>query len=432
MSMKDRLRERAEKHGVFRIGLIGTGQMGTGLISQMEKMEGMRVMAAADVLPGRAKAAYIESDVSERDIIELNENPSRASELVREGKRVATVDANFLVQIDALDVIVECTGVPEIGARVCEAAINAGKHVVNMNVETDATIGYILAKMAKDKGVAYTLIAGDEPGSIKEMYDFADVLGFEIFMVGKGKNNPLDRTANPDTQAARAKAQMMSPKMLASFVDGTKTMVEMTSIGNALGFTPEVPGAHGPQCSVKDLPRTFIPKSDGGILNGPNAVDYAVGDVAPGVFVVITTDQPKIIKDLNYLRLSGNGKYWALYRPYHLCNLEAPISVVRVALDQEITLATYRKPTAETVACAKTDLKPGTRIDGLGGFTVYGFIDSAERSKSENMLPLGLAVGATLKREVKMGQPVRYEDVDLDESQSIVRLRRAQDALVGG
>lgn len=432
MSYKERLQARAEKQGIFRVGLVGAGQMGTGLISQMEKMAGVRVMATADVIPGRAVAAYEESDVKKEDVFELSDDLARASELIQSGKRVATTDANFLVQIGALDIIVECTGIPEIGARVCDAAINAGKHIVNMNVETDATVGYILAKKAKEKGVAYTLIAGDEPGSLKEIFDFADVLGFEIFMVGKGKNNPLDRTANPDTQAARAKTQMMSPKMLASFVDGTKTMVEMTSIGNALGFSPELPGAHGPKCSVKDLPHTFVPKSEGGILNGPGAVDYAVGDVAPGVFVVITTDQPKIIRDLNYLRLSGNGKYWALYRPYHLCNLEAPISVVRVALDQEITLATYRKPTAETVACAKVDLKPGDKIDSLGGFKAYGLIYNAEESGKENMLPLGLAVGGTLKKEVKMGQPIRYDDIDLDESQTILRLRREQDKSFGG
>ncbi len=432
MSLKERLIARAEKHGVLRVGLIGAGQMGTGFISQMEKMEGVRVMATADVVPGRAVAAYGESDVPQQDVFELTDDTSRASELIRSGKRVASTDANFLVQIDALDVIVECTGIPEIGARVCEASINAGKHTVNMNVETDATVGYILAQKAKSKGVVYTLVAGDEPGSLKEIYDFADVLGFEIVMVGKGKNNPLDRTANPDNQAARAKQQMMSPKMLASFVDGTKTMVEMTSIGNALGFAPEVPGAYGPKCSVKDLPNIFIPKADGGILNARNAVDYAVGDVAPGVFVIITTNQPKIIRDLNYLRLSGNGKYWALYRPYHLANLEAPISVIRAALDQEVTLATYRKPASETVACAKVDLTPGEKVDALGGFKAYGLIYNAADAAKENLLPLGLAVGATLKKEVKTGQPIRYEDVDLDESQTIVRLRREQDKLFGG
>jgi predicted homoserine dehydrogenase-like protein len=431
MSLRERLQDREKKLGVIRVGLVGAGQMGTGLISQVEKMAGMRVMATADVVPNRAVEAYKESDVPAGDVVALDENPQKASELIMGGKRIATNNADFLVSIGALDVIVECTGIPEIGARVCYAAIQAGKSVVNMNVETDATIGYILAKKAKEKNVTYTLIAGDEPGSIKEMVDFAETLGFEVAAVGKGKNNVLDRTANPETVAQKAKAQMMSPKMLASFMDGTKTMVEMTSIGNGLGFAPEVLGAYGPTCDVKDLPNTFVPKSAGGIFNAKGAVDYAVGSVAPGVFVIITTDQPKIIRDLRYLRLSANQShnYWALYRPYHLCNLEAPISIVRVALDNEVTLATYRRPVAETAAFAKKDLIPGDKIDALGGFAVYGLIDRADHSQKEEMLPLGLAVGGVMKKAVKAGDPIRYSDVDLIEDQVIVKLRREQDKL---
>ena len=430
MSLRERLRARAERYGPIRVGLVGAGQMGTGLISQMEKMDGMRVMATADVVPGRAVAAYVESDVAPDAVAVVEDDPRHAADLIRDGKRIATTNADTLAQIDALDVIVECTGIPEVGARVCYAAIEAGKHVVNMNVETDATIGYWLAERAQQQGVLYTLVAGDEPGSIKELYDFADALGFEIVMVGKGKNNPLDRTANPDTVAARAREQMMSAKMLASFVDGTKTMVEMTAIGNAIGYAPEIPGAHGPRCTVAELAKVFVPKSAGGILNGPRAVDYAVGDVAPGVFVIITTDQPKIMRDLKYLHLNGHGDYWALYRPYHLANLEAPISVARVVLDGEVTLATYRAPVAETVAYAKRDLQPGDKIDALGGYTVYGLIDRADVAYMEDMVPLGVVVGATVQRPVKAGHPLRYADVKLDESQTIVRLRREQDNMV--
>ncbi len=431
MSLRERLQDREKKLGAIRVGLVGAGQMGTGLISQIEKMVGMRVMVAADVMPNRAVDAYKESDVNAGDIVPLDENAQKASDLIMSGKRIATTNADFLVSIGVLDVIVECTGIPEIGARVCYSAIEAGKSVVNMNVETDATIGYILAKKAKEKNVTYTLVAGDEPGSIKEMVDFAEALGFEVAAVGKGKNNFLDRTANPDNVAQKANTQKMSPKMLASFLDGTKTMVEMTSIGNGLGFAPEVLGAYGPTCDVKDLPNVFVPKSAGGIFNGRGAVDYAIGNVAPGVFVIITTDQPKIIRDLRYLRLLGNPfhNYWALYRPYHLCNLEAPISIVRVALDNEVTLATYRKPVAETVTIAKKELKPGDKIDALGGFTVYGLIDRVDHTQKEDMLPLGLAVGGVMKKAVKSGEPVRYSDIDLVEEQVIVKLRREQDKL---
>ena len=431
MSLRERLQERASKLGrPVRVGLVGAGQMGTGLLSQMEKMAGMRVVACADVLLGRARAAYQEGSVDAALVAPDTDDLESAADAIEAGRRVATTNADWLVSIPNLDVILECTGVPEVGARVCAAAIEAGKNTVNMNVETDATIGYVLSKRAQQKGVVYTLVAGDEPGTIKEMYDFAEALGFEIVTVGKGKNNPLDRTANPDSCAPKAKAANMSAKMLASFVDGTKTMVEMTSIGNGTGYAPEKAGAYGPQCSVKDLANIFIPKADGGIFERRGAVDYAVGDVAPGVFVIITTDQPKIIADLNYLRLNGNGKYWALYRPYHLANLECPITVAKAALDNEVTLQTNRAPVAETVACAKRDLAPGDKLDSLGGFTMYGLIDRAEVARAEGMLPLGLAVGATVVRPVKAGQPIRYDDVNLIEGQTILKLRREQDALL--
>ncbi|MGQ0600483.1 MAG: NAD(P)H-dependent oxidoreductase, partial [Anaerolineales bacterium] len=342
MSLKDRLRARASQHGPIRVGLIGAGQMGTGLISQMERMVGMRVVACADVLPDRAATAYTEAsvDAAQVEMLDADADLQRAGEAIAAGRRVATTSADWLARIPTLDIIVECTGVPEVGARVCLAAIEAGKHIVNMNVETDATVGYVLAQKARKKNVVYTLATGDEPGTIKEIFDFADALGFEIVAIGKGKNNPLNRAANPDTASAKAKSQRMSPKMLASFEDGTKTMVEMTSIANGTGYAPEVTGAYGPTTTVKNLANIFIPKTDGGIFNSRKAVDYAVGDVAPGVFVIITTDQPKIITDLNYLRLNGNGKYWALYRPYHLANLETPIAVARAVVYNDVTLAT--------------------------------------------------------------------------------------------
>lgn len=431
MALKDLLRENEEQTGApIRVGLIGAGQMGAGLMSQIEKMVGMRVVAVADVMPDRAKAAYGEADVDAHLVVQEEHDPVKAGRKIRDGKRIASHSSELISNIPEIDVVVECTGIPEVGAVVCHNAIVAGKHIVNMNVETDCTIGYYLAAMAKPSGNVYTLTTGDEPGTVKEIYDFAEALGFEIYMVGKGKNNPLDVTANPTTVAARAKEQMMSPKMLASFVDGTKTMVEMTSMGNGTGYKPEIRGAHGPRVAVKDLAKVFSPVENGGILSGPGAVDYALGDIAPGVFVIITTDQPKIIRDLKYLHLNGHGNYWALYRPYHLANLETPIAIARAFLYGEETLATHQPPVAETIAMAKKDLNVGDKVDALGGYTVYGCIEKASVAKAEDLLPLGLAVGAVLKRNVKQGEPLHYSDVDLDESQMIYHLRKLQDKMV--
>lgn len=431
MSLKDLLRLNEASSGApVRVGLVGAGQMGTGLISQIEKMVGMRVVAVADVVPDRAQKAYKEASVDPSIVVIEENDPLKAGKLIESGKRIASHNAEVVVNIPEVDVVVECTGVPEVGAIVCQSAILAGKHVINMNVETDCTVGYYLAKMAEPTGNVYSLTTGDEPGTIKEMYDFADALGFDIVSVVKGKNNPLDTSANPDTLAARAKAVNASAKMLASFVDGTKTMVEMTAIGNGTGYVPDVRGAHGPTVTVKDLANIYIPKSDGGIMSQKYVVDYAVGDVAPGVFIIISTDQPKIIADLNYLKVNGNGKYWALYRPYHLCNLETPIAVARAFLYGEVTLNTLRVPVAETITMAKRDLKAGEKIDYLGGYTVYGSIEKADVAKSEGIVPLGISVGATVAKDIKKGQPVHYSEVELNDSSTIYHLRKLQDKMV--
>ncbi|MCE1253583.1 MAG: flagellar biosynthesis protein FlgA [Anaerolineae bacterium] len=432
MSLKDLLLEREKTTGApVRVGLIGSGQMGTGLISQIEKMVGMRVVAVADVIPNRAQNAYKEASVDPSIVVVEEHDSEKAGELIRNGKRIASHSADVVLNIPEVDIVVECTGVPEVGANTCHKAILARKHVVNMNVETDCTIGYYLAKMAKAAGVTYTLTAGDEPGTIRELYDFADTLGFEIVTIAKGKNNPLDTSANPDTLAARAKAQNASAKMLASFVDGTKTMVEMTAIANSTGYAPDVRGAHGPTVTVKELAKVFVPQSAGGVESKKYVVDYAVGDIAPGVFVIITTDQPKIIADLNYLKVNGYNNHWALYRPYHLCNLETPISIARAFLRSDVTANTMRVPVAETITMAKRDLKPGDKIDYLGGYTVYGTIEKVEVAHQEGCVPLGISVGATITKEIKKGEAVHFDQVELNESQTVYHLRKLQDKLVG-
>jgi predicted homoserine dehydrogenase-like protein len=428
-TLRERLRQYEVDNGhPIRVGLVGAGQMGTGLISQMELMEGMKAIAVTDIIPERSSAAFIEADVSGDLIMEV-ENAEAAEHAISKGLRAALSSSEELLKIPSIDLIVESTGIPEVGAQVCLKAIEAGKHVVNMNVEADATIGYYLGQKAKEAGVVYTLATGDEPGAIKELYDFADALGFDILAVGKGKNNMLNRASNPDSVAEKAKQKKMSPKMLASFEDGTKTMVEMTSIANAIGFEPEIRGAYGPDVTIQDLPKVFSPKENGGILNGSKVVDYAVGP-APGVFVIITTNQEKIIRDLNYLGLSGHNGYWCLYRPYHLANLETPISIANAVLNGLSTLVCLNPPTAETITIAKKDLKIGDKIDALGGFAVYGMIEKSSIAQKDNLLPIGLAVGGVLKRDLPLGSAITYDDLDLDTSQFIYDLRQKQDKML--
>lgn len=418
------LKERATRGETIQVGVVGAGQMGEGLIAQMEKIYAMQALVVADVVPGLASRVLQSAGIDQADIVETDD-PDVALAAIDSGKRIATSNASIASSAAPIDIACEVTGIPDVGARVAYDAILAGKHVMQMNVETDATVGYVLNNLAQAAGVVYTLTGGDEPGSTMELFDFATSLGFEVVTAGKGKNNPLDRSANPTTMEPEAKRKQMNPKMLASFVDGTKTMVEMTSLANSIGFVPDVRGMHGPKVTPNNLAEVYVPQEHGGVESGTGVVDYGLG-IAPGVFVVFTTDHPKLARDLGYLSM-GPGPYWALYRPYHLTSLETPFWMARAALFGETTAATFNPPTAETITVAKKDLRSGDVIDGLGGYSVYGLIERVSVAAPENLLPLGLAPGATLVNDVPLGQPLTYADVELDESSTIVTLRRLQD-----
>lgn len=423
-----RLQELSQQGRTIRVGLVGAGQMGEGLAVVLEQMAGIEPSVVVDSVPGRAAQAFMSAGTPSSMVVETDDS-ERALSAISDGRRVATSNI-CLAWCDPMDISVEVTGIPEVGARVARGAIEAGKHIMQMNVETDATVGYVLRQMAKEAGVVYTLSGGDEPGAIMELYDFVTTLGLEVVSAGKGKNNRLDRTANPGTVAELARRRRMNPKMLASFVDGTKTMVEMTSLANGVGFVPDVRGMHGPAVTVETIASTYIPISRGGVLSDHGRVEYGRG-VAPGVFVVFTTDHPKLIRDLEYLSM-GPGPYYALYRPYHLANIETPISMVRAVLAGETTLATDHPPTTETVAFAKRNLTVGERIENLGGYRVYGMICKSASAAREGFLPVGLAPGAVVTSPVRAGDPLTYHDVDLSESSHIVTLRRLQDSLIEG
>jgi predicted homoserine dehydrogenase-like protein len=222
----------------------------------------------------------------------------------------------------------------------------------------------------------------------------------------------------------------MSPKMLASFKDGTKTMVELTAVSNATGFIPTRRGLIGPSAGVKELTKIFRLKEEGGILDRYKVVEYVNG-VAPGVFAIVTTHLETIKEELAYLSM-GEGPNYVLYRPYHLTSIETPLSIARAYIYREPTIVPKGAPVSETIAVAKKDLKAGEHLDGIGGFTVYGIIDTYENAKKENALPIGLVnENVVMTREVKKGQIITYDSVKLDESSLILQLRRMQEKLIG-
>lgn len=425
MGLYEQLQERERSGTPIGVGLVGAGQMGTGLVSQVACMQGMDVVAVADIAIDRARSALVSAGIPHEQIVEAPD-AATADAALRAGRRVITTNADLLPKIASLEAIVEATGVPNLGARIAFNAILGRKHVVLLNVETDVTVGPLLKQMADGAGVVYSGAAGDEPAATLELYNFARTLGLTVLCAGKGKNNPLDRSATPDDLAARARQVGASAKMLCSFVDGTKTMVEMAALANATGLRPAKRGMHGPTTTLEDLGRVFAPREEGGLVEPGGIVDYVIGDVAPGVFVVFTSTLPVVVDELRYLKV-GEGPNWVLYRPYHLTSIETPISIARAVLQREATIAPSHGLVAEVITVAKRALRAGEQIDGIGGYTVYGLTERADVARQEGLLPLGLAQGAVLKRDVPLGHPLGYADVEIDQSQTVVQLRQLQD-----
>lgn len=423
--------EKLERDGTpILAGIVGAGQMGRGLVAQMISMKGMRPAVVADRTLDKAVAAFRNAGLLEGRDFRTAATVQEAESLLREGIMVAAGDSGVVTGCERVRCVVEATGVPEAGTRVALEAIQSKKHIVMLNVETDVCVGHILCRMAAEAGVVYTGSAGDEPGAVIELFDFAAALGFEVRVIGKGKNNPIDYVATPASVAEEAARRGVSPKMLCSFKDGTKTMVEMTCMANATGFLPDIMGAHGPKSTLKELVNVLSLKSEGrgGVLGSYGVVEYIDG-VAPGVFAIISTSQPDIMHELAYLTM-GDGPNYCLFRPYHLCSLETPISVARACIDGEPTIVPRAGLVAETCAVAKTDLKAGSVLDGIGGYTVRGTFISAAEAREKNALPIGLVNGNTvMARDVAKGGLITYADVKLDEDSPVVALRRRQDAM---
>jgi predicted homoserine dehydrogenase-like protein len=424
-NLREGLIKREKDNNPIRSAIIGTGQMGTGIVDVMNTMDGMKPVLVADVKIEKAKAAFHAAGIDESMYVECDD-PIKADEVVEQGKYVVTKDGVISCFMRTIDSVLEATGIPEVGAYIALKTILNKKHIVMMNVESDVVIGPLLKKFADSAGVVYTGVCGDEPAATTELVEFCENLGLEVVCAGKGKNTPLHIDANPDNlfeYFPKAKELVAgNPRMFVEFVDGSKTAIEMTALSNATGLTPDVRGMHGPQSDVDGLNKIYRLKEDGGILGKVGTVDYAVG-VAPGVFVVARA------KKRNYANTSFIDDYITFYRPYHIPSLEAALSVAKAVILHEASIAPLDGPVSETICLAKKDLHIGDTLDGIGGFTVYGSIEIAQKAKEDNLLPLGLSVNASVKREVAKGSYLTYDDVTLDENSTIVVLRKLQDKM---
>jgi predicted homoserine dehydrogenase-like protein len=424
--LRGELRELAAAGDAVSVAIIGAGRMGRSMTIAAEEVDGVAVSVVADIELDRARESFGAAG-HQKAAIASAETIDASDEELSEGNRVVTADALLPAELDGVDVIIGATGVAEIGAEVATRSILNGKHVVMLTDETDAVVGPYLSAMARNAGVVYSGAAGDEPGSIMELYDFAATLGFEVVAAGKGKNNPLDREATPEGLAEEAAAKDLNPEIYTAFVDGTNTMLEMTMVANATGLTVDRRGMHGPEVDgVPDLADALGSESNGGVLSERGVVEYALGGgVAPGVFLVVTTDNETVRKDLEYLGI-GDGPNYCLHRAYHIPTIEPLLTAARVALSGEASLVP-QEPAVDTVTVAKRDLSPGEEIDGIGGTTVYGLAERAEVAEERELVPISLVENATVRSEIAKGEDISYDDVGLKDS-DLLHLRKLQDS----
>jgi predicted homoserine dehydrogenase-like protein len=426
MSYRDRLQRRLDDTGrPVRVGLIGAGQMGRGFAAQLLKMPGVSLSAVFDVDRDRAVEAFSQAGITASSATDVG----AAARAIENGESVALGGVDEIGALP-LDIVVEATGVPDVGARTAIESLASGMDYATLNVEQDVTVGRYMLKLAEESGRLYSVCRGDEPVETKILVDFARDLNLEVICAGKGKNNPLDPYATPEGLAAEAARKRMNPKMLTEFVDGSKAMIEMAALANTTGLEMSRRGMYGPSSTVPTLHETFALQEDGGVLDRPGVVDYCIGPVSPGVFVVVRTDDPYVQHEMAYLQM-GDGPYFSLYRPYHLASIEAPLTVYQMVLDREASL-TSEHWTSEVGAESKRPLKAGELITGIGTDTIRGLADPADDFAKENGVPLGVLAGARLVRDVPADHMLSYDDVELDEGSLIVRMRRYQEAMTRG
>ncbi|MDB5535194.1 MAG: homoserine dehydrogenase [Devosia sp.] len=423
------LAARAATGKPIRVGVIGSGEMGTDLVTQMSLMTGIEMAAIATRRPHTALAAITIAYGDDSHGREAN-TPAQATAAI-EASKIAIVSAETLVTTPNIDVVIDATGKPGVAADYCLTAMEHGKHLVMMNVEADVTIGPYLKKEADRLGVIYSVGAGDEPSSCMELIEFVSALGLPIVAAGKGKNNPLWHDATPDDYREEAARRNMNPRMLVEFVDGSKTMVEMCAIANATGLVPDVPGMHGPKADRDDMAKVLIPREDGGILHKMGVVDYTVGKgVAPGVFVIVKAEHPRIIERMDDLHI-GHGPYYSFFRPYHLTSLEVPLTCARIMLYGRPDMVPLPQPVAEVCAVAKRDLKVGETFDAIGETCYRSYTMTIGDARKNHVIPVGLLEGGKVTAPVAKGALLTTANSQPDTSTRLFALRQRQDQMFG-
>lgn len=438
MSLHRKLQELAANHQSIKVGLIGAGKFGSMYLSQIPNTPGVHLVGIADLSPVNSKKNL--ARVGWRD---EQSNASSLDEAIKTGQTHISDNWEALVSHPAIDVIVECTGHPIAAVDHCLLAFKNGKHVVNVTVEADAFCGPLLALKAAEAGVVYSLAFGDQPALICDLVDWARTCGFPVVAAGRGhkwlphfcESTPETVWGNYGLTPEQAERGGLNPKMFNSFLDGSKPSIESTAVANATGLDVPSNGLLYPPASVEDIPYVTRPINEGGVLEKKGMVEVISSleangrkipyDIRMGVWVTVEAENDYIkncFEEYN-AHTDPSGRYFTLYKRWHLIGLEVGMSVASVALRQEATGVAHCW-NADVVATAKRDLKPGEILDGEGGYTVWGKLLPAQKSLAMGGLPLGLAHNIKMIRPVKKGQSLCWDDVAVDTSTHAYKIRQ--------
>ncbi len=419
------LQKRELEKNPIRVGMIGAGFMGRGIAVQIvNSTPGMELVAIANRTLHKAQKAYADAGI---DKVKVIDKASELDDNIKHGKYSITESPELLCTAGQIDAIIEVTGTVEESAHIILKAFEHKKHVILMNAEVDGTIGPILKKKADEAGVIFTSADGDQPVVEMNLYRFVKSIGVKPVMCGnvKGLHDPY---RNPTTQEGFARKWGQNPSMVTSFADGTKISFEQAIVANGTGMKVGKRGMYGPEVpwktSLEDVVHLLYPLKQ--LLNGPGLVDYVVGAVpSPGVYVLGTHDNPLQKHYLNLYKL-GKGPLYLFYTPYHLCHFEAPHTIARAVLFNDAALTPAGPPMVEVIAAAKTELKAGTSLDGLGHYMTYGLCENYSTARKENLLPIGISEGCILKRDIPKDEVIALDDVHIPKSRLSVKLLKEQ------
>ncbi|KAK6206613.1 hypothetical protein LQW54_007565 [Pestalotiopsis sp. IQ-011] len=430
----------------IQVGIIGAGKFGSMFIAQSHRTVGMRLAGIADLSSDRAFASLKRTNFP-TDKYDTTVNAS-ISDGIRAGKTTVTTDSAALIATPEIDVILEVTGNPAAGIRHALLCCEHKKHIVMINVEADVLAGPLLARKAKEAGIIYSMAYGDQPALIAEMVDWARTAGFDVVCAGKGtKHLPQYHYSNPDTvwdyygfTQEQLDSGDFNPQMFNSFLDGTKSALEMAAVANGCDLSPPSEGLQFPPSSKDDLPEVLKPEADGGQLKKKGTVEvvscmekdgrWTTDHLRWGVYVIIEAAsqyQMDCFKQYG-LKTDSTGRYAAQYKPYHLIGLELGVSIATIMCRGEPTGQT-KTWSGDVVATAKRNLKGGEKLDGEGGFTVYGKLMTAEDSMAISGLPIGLAHGFVLKNDIKKDQGLSWDDIEYSKKSQAVAVRKEMEAI---